>query len=369
MGDEGEFGYRAEDLRQFVQGVLEHYGMPAPDAALGAEVLIDADLSGVSTHGLSNFPLHWHYAPGLRDGTVQPEPVVSVLRESPVAAAWDSGRGFGPVVAHRAMSAAIEKARQAGIGMVTVRDGCHFGAIGYYARMAAEADMIGMVMCHTAPAAVAPGGADRLFGTNPLAVAAPVAGSHPFCFDMAVTAAAGTKVQVARRLGQAIPAGWAADAEGRPTTDPEVYAAGGALLPLGMAEGAGHKGFGLGLVVDILSGVLSGTGSGLFTQFGPDWRQGYWMAAWRVDLFCDPGEFKAELGRAFDAIRQSRPAPGTEGVLVPGDRSAAERERRGCQGIPLDPEVVRQCQALGADTGVAFPAPLAPPRVAGSGGA
>ena len=196
---DGRARYRSGDLRRWMFDVLCRYGLPAGDAAIGADTLADADLSGIDTHGISNFVGHWHYAPGLVDGTVQPVPQITVLRDSPVAASWDSGRGFGPVVAHRAMSEVIAKARRAGIGMVTVRDGCHFGATGYVARMAAEEDMIGMVMCHTAPSALAPGGLEKVFGTNPLAVAAPVGGGPPFVFDMATTTAAGTKVQVARR--------------------------------------------------------------------------------------------------------------------------------------------------------------------------
>jgi LDH2 family malate/lactate/ureidoglycolate dehydrogenase len=332
--------------------------MPESDAAVGADALVDADLSGIDTHGISNFVGHWHYAPGLADGTVSPRPDIAVLRDSPVAASWDSGRGFGPVVAHRAMAAAIAKAAATGVGMVTVRGGCHFGAIGYIARMAPAHDMIGVVMSHTAPSAVAPGGLDKVFGTNPLAFAAPVAGRHPFALDMATTAAAGTKVVVARRRGERVPSGWLIDAEGQVTTDPEAHATGGALLPLGFGDGdAGHKGFGLGLVVDILSGVLSGTGSGLFQTFGPQWRLGYWLAAWRVDAFVDADQFKGEMRRMVDAIHASRPAPGHAGVLVPGDRAEASRAERARTGISLDAAVVAQCVAVAEETGVAFPDP------------
>ncbi len=286
-------------------------------------------------------------------------PVIAVLRDSPVAAAWDAGRGFGPLVAHRAMAAAIEKAAVTGIGMVTVRGGCHFGAHGYYAQMAAEQDMIGMSMSHTAPSALAPSSLDKVVGTNPLGFGAPVAGRHPFVLDMATTAAAGTRVVFARRRGEPIPWGWATDADGNITTDAEAAGAGG-LLPLGStAAMGGNKGFGLGLVVDILSGVLSGTGSGLFQQFGPEWRQGYWMAAWRIDAFVDVDEFKQEMARLVDGIHACRPAPGHDAVLAPGDRSAATRAARAVAGVPLDDAIVEQCLAVAARAGVPFPAPIA----------
>ena len=348
--------FGSDDLTAWVRGVLEHYGMPPDDAGLGAGVVVDADLSGVETHGLSNFGSHWHYAPGLRDGAVSVTPRVEVLRESAVTAAWDAGRGFGPVVAHRAMSAAIGKAESGGVGMVTVRDGCHFGAAGYFARMAAERHLVGMVMSNTAPATVPPGGRARVVGSNPLAVAAPVAGRAPFVLDMAITAAAGTKVQVARREGRPVPPGWIVDADGRPTTDPAAWAG---LSPLGAGpDGGGHKGFGLGMVVDILSGVLSGTGSGVFASFGPDWRIGYWMAALRVDAFVDPGEFDREMVRMVDGVHATCPAPGSSGVLVPGERAAAARAERRRDGVPLDDAVVRSCRAVATETGLPFPSPI-----------
>jgi LDH2 family malate/lactate/ureidoglycolate dehydrogenase len=351
--------YAAKDLSAFMAGVLRAYGMPDDDAELGARILTHADLSGVDTHGIANFVTHWHYAEGLRDGSVQARPKIEVLRESPVATAWDAGRGFGPIVAHRAMSAAIDKAAATGIGMVTVRGGCHFGAHGYYVQMATEHDMIGMSMCHTAPSAMPPSGLDKVVGTNPLGFGAPVAGSHPFVLDMATTAAAGTKLVFARRRGEPIPWGWASDANGEVTTDAEA-AGGGALLPLGStAEMGANKGLGLGLVVDILSGVLSGTGSGLFQQFGPEWRQGYWMAAWRIDAFVDVDDFNQEMARTIEAIHASRPAPGHDAVLVPGDRAAASRADRAITGIPLDDGVVAQCQAFSQSTSVPFPDPIA----------
>jgi LDH2 family malate/lactate/ureidoglycolate dehydrogenase len=348
--------YAAADLDSFITAVLVRYGMDLADAEIGGRILTHADLSGVDTHGIANFVSHWHYAPGLADGTVASRPVITVLRNSPVAAAWDAGRGFGPLVAHRAMAAAIEKAGATGIGMVTVRGGCHFGAHAYYAQMAAEHDMLGMSMSHTAPSALAPSSLDKVVGTNPLGFGAPVAGRHPFVLDMA----AGTRVVFARRRGEPIPWGWATDADGNVTTDAEAAGAGG-LLPLGStAAMGGNKGFGLGLVVDILSGVLSGTGSGLFQEFGPEWRQGYWMAAWRVDAFVDVDDFKAEMARLVDGIHACRPAPGHDAVLVPGDRSAATRAARAVTGIPLDLAVVEQCLAVASAAGVPFPPPIDP---------
>jgi LDH2 family malate/lactate/ureidoglycolate dehydrogenase len=279
-----------------------------------------------------------------------------------VSAAWDGGHGFGPVVAHRAMSAAMAKAATTGIGMVTVRNGCHFGSLGYFVQLAAREGMIGMVACSTPPSGVPPFGLDKVVGTNPVAIGAPTGGPDPFVLDMATTAAAGTKLVVARREGRPIPWGWAVDERGEVTTDAEAAGRGG-LLPLGSTPEAGaHKGFGLGLVVDILSGLLSGNGSSTFESYRPEWRQGYWMAAWRVDAFVDLDEFTSGIQHMVEFVHGSRPVPGHDPPTVPGERGAATRAERARNGIPLGPDVVSWCQDLAASVGSAFPEPLPPPQ-------
>ncbi len=355
-GADGRPRYDAEGLRAWLTALLVDTGLPASDALVSAEVIVDADLSGVETHGLSNLTTHPHYLPGLESAVVAPAPVLTELRGSSVTAAWDAGRGFGPVVAHRAMTAAIEKAQAHGLGMITVRNGCHFGTAGYFARLAAERGMIGMVMANTVAAGVPPGGAAPAVGTNPIAVGAPIRGRAPFVFDMAVTAAAGTKVIVARREGRQVPPGWIVDAEGRPTTDPDAYAG---LLLLGAGpEGGGHKGFGLGLVVDLLAGLLSGTGAGIHQTFGPQWRIGYWLAAISIEAFLEPAAFDQEMLRLVDAVHAVPPAAGASGVLLPGERGAAVRADREAQGIPLDTAVANACRDAGLRRGLPFPTAL-----------
>ena len=347
--------FAAGDLRAFTASVFERLGMPPADAAEGAEVLIDADLAGIESHGIAHLPWHPGYAPGFRRGLVNPTPEVKVLRESLVAATWDADGGLGVLIARRAMEAAIVKAVATGIGMVAVRNGRHFGAAGYYARMAAERDMVGMAMCNVPPLAVAAGSLDRAYGTNPIAMAAPVADSHPFLLDIATTAVAGGKLEIAQRQGKGIPAGWAVNEDGTDTGDPEILRKGGALLPLGSyLETSSHKGYGLGLMVDILTGILPGMGSALFA---PRHEQGWWFAAWRIDAFRDLAGFKADMKRMAGHLRALRPAPGVEHVQVPGDPEARAREERARLGIPLDVETIEQLEALGGDLGVAFPYP------------
>lgn len=263
--------FEAAELCRFIRDVLLHYGAQPGPARDAAACLADADLAGIDTHGIANFVSHCHYAPGLEGGSVNPDPVVGVQHRGNTEV-LTADRGFGPMVARAAMEHAIALARGSGVGTVVVRDGCHFGAAGYFASLAAQQGMIGPVMCPTGPSTIAPGGLDKVIGSNPIALAAPAGRHHPFVLDMATTAAAGTNLERARRTGSPIPAGWAVDAAGELTTDPHA-ARSGATVPLGYLEGNGHKGFGLGLVVDILAGLLSGTGPSAFAEYGPEWRQ------------------------------------------------------------------------------------------------
>jgi LDH2 family malate/lactate/ureidoglycolate dehydrogenase len=221
--------------------------------------------------------------------------------------------------------------------------------------MAAQRDMIGMAMCNVPPIGLAAGGRERIYGTNPIAFGAPVEGDSPFLLDIATTAVAGGKLEIAMRQGLPIPAGWAVDAEGKDSDDPSILRKGGALLPLGSyLETSSHKGYGLGLMVDILSGVLNGTGPGVFVDRAT-LVQGHWFAAWRIDAFRDLGEFKAEMKRWVDRIRAIPPAEGVESVMIPGDPEARARADREKNGIPLDAETIEQLTKLGEEVGTPFP--------------
>lgn len=356
MSSDARLRFAHAALVEFAAAVFERHGMPSDDARLGAEVLLDADLSGIESHGIAHLPWHPGYAPGLKRGLIKPNPEIKVLRDSPVAATWDAGSGLGVLVATKAMYATIAKARTTGLGMIAVTNGQHFGAAGYYARLAAEQDMIGMAMCNVVPIAVASGSLDRAYGTNPIAFSAPVADDHPFLLDAATTAVAGGKLEIAQRQGKAIPPGWAVDSEGNDSADPSILRKGGALQPLGShVETSSHKGYGLGIMVDILTGVLPGMGSAIFEGAH---MQGWWFAAIRIDAFRDLAEFKADMKRMVDHLRALRPRPGVESVLVAGDPEARAREERLRLGIPLDEETIRQLRELAAEMGLTLPPSL-----------
>jgi len=345
--------FSAESLRQFTSQTFAHLGLRPADAEEAAEVLIDADLQGIESHGIAHLPWHFGYVPGLKQGLIKPVPEVRVLRDSPVSSTWDADSGLGVLVARRAMESCIEKAAASGLGTVAVRNGRHFGAAGYYAHMAAKRDMIGMAMCNVPAIAAAAGGLDRVYGTNPIAFGAPIEGERPFLLDMATTAVAGGKLEIAARQGKPIPQGWAVDASGESSDDPLVLRSGGALLPLGSRlETSSHKGYGLGLMVDILTGLLPGAGSALFNERH---HQGYWFAAWRVDAFTDPSEFKVGMKRMADHIRETRPSSEADFVQIPGDPEWRARDDREERGIPLDAETLQQLRDLAAEIGARFP--------------
>jgi L-2-hydroxycarboxylate dehydrogenase (NAD+) len=215
-----------------------------------------------------------------------------------------------------------------------------------------------MAMCNVPPIAHAAGGIERVFGTNPIAMSAPVEGDHAFLLDIATTAVAGGKLEIAMRQGKPIPAGWAVDATGADSPDPAILRQGGGLLPLGSRmETSSYKGYGLGLMADILSGVLPGMGSAIFSERAK-LAQGQWFAAWRIDAFCDPAQFKADMKRMVDHIRATTPEPGREAVLIPGDPEATARQERVTSGVPLDEETIMQLRVLGEDLGIPFPPPI-----------
>jgi L-2-hydroxycarboxylate dehydrogenase (NAD+) len=208
------------------------------------------------------------------------------------------------------------------------------------------------------PIAVASGSLDRAYGTNPIAFGAPVHNDHPFLLDIATTAVAGGKLEIAQRQGKPIPPGWAVAADGSDTDDPAILRKGGALQPLGSyVETSSHKGYGLGIMVDVLAGVLPGMGSAIFEGVN---QQGWWFVAWRIDAFRDVAEFKADMKRMVNHLRSLRPRPGVEAVLVPGDPEAQAREERLRLGVPLDTETVEQLTELARSLNVGMPSRIQP---------
>jgi L-2-hydroxycarboxylate dehydrogenase (NAD+) len=344
-------------LRNLVERILVFHQVPAEEAAIVADVLVRADLRGVESHGLAR--LERYYVSRLRKGLVAAASPVRVIRESPVTAVMDGGNGLGHVAAKRAMELCLAKAQAAGLAVVAVNHSNHFGIAGYYAMMALPLGMIGVALTNASASTAPTYSRQRLLGTNPISIAVPAGRERPFVLDMATTVAAEGKIEVKDRQGKLLPPGWIMDATGAPSTRSSDFYGGGALMPLGGdAETGGYKGYGLGLAVDILSGILPGAASSLgvlrsvASQEDPV-NIGHVFAALRIDCFRDPDEFRAAMDQTLRGIRASALAPGAERVFIAGEKEF-EMEERERAGIPLLPVVVDMLRSLATEAGLEF---------------
>ncbi len=337
-------------LAEFVAAIFARLGVAPDGARVAAEALIAADLEGVPSHGVMLVPM---YVARLQAGSVSTRAAAVVVHDGGSAVVLDAANALGQITSAQAVQLAAARARAHGLASVAVRNGFHFGAAGYWARQLAAEGLVGIAMCNTRPLMPAPGGAQRVVGNNPLAIAIPASDGPALVLDMALSASAMGKIRLAESAGAAIPAGWAADAEGSPTTDP-AKAIAGMLLPAG-----GPKGFGLAVMIDLLCGGLSGGAiGGEVTPLYGDPATPYGCA--HLFLAIDPDRFgvRAALGArvaAFaDTIRRSKTAPQTARVYAPGD---VERERRAANGdaCPVPAEVIEKLVACGARIGVSDP--------------
>ncbi|OIN61245.1 Ldh family oxidoreductase [Arsenicibacter rosenii] len=351
---------QANTLRNFTEQVFLSIGCPDADARLAADVLVSADLRGVDSHGVARLP---GYVRLYDHGRLNPTPDIRIVHESPSTAVIDGDRGLGLVVGPWAMQVAIEKARVAGTGWVAVRNSNHFGIAGYHAMLAVEHDMIGQAMTHAAPLVAPTFSLDKLLGTNPIAVAIPAMTEPPFLADFASTAVAYGKLEILQRKGQSAPSGWAQDAEGQPTTDANAVRNGGALLPLGSdREHGSHKGYGLGAIVDIFSGVLSGANYGpwvppfatagfMSASEGVGIGTGHFFGAMRIDAFRPADAFKQHMDTWIQRFRSAKAVDGHR-VLIPGDPEREMEAERLANGIPVLDPVIRSLEELGDRFGI-----------------
>jgi LDH2 family malate/lactate/ureidoglycolate dehydrogenase len=338
----------AEDMRATVESIFRALGAPEADAQRCVDALIYADLRGIDSHGVSNMtPV---YVAGMKQGWINPAPVWRVIREAPATATLDSDRGLGLTVGPRAMQLALDKAEACGIGSVVVTNGRHFGAAAYHAALALERDMIGIAMT-VGGLQVAPtfGAAPRV-GLNPLAVAVPARSEPPFVFDASMSSVAANKIAILKRLGRTVAPGWIAKPDGTPIMEevpvPDEYL----MLPLGGTREIGsHKGYGLAVMVDILSGLLGGDRAGFLR---PLWDVSHHFLAYRIDAFTDLDEFKDEMDALLKGLRETPVAPGCDRVLYAGLREHEIDAERRARGIPYHTEVVEWFRKTATEFGV-----------------
>lgn len=320
----------AERATALCEAVFSRLGLSASEVADCTRAIMFATLRGLDSHGIvSILP---GIAGSVKRGQTQPRAKIITLSEAAVTASYKGNSAAGPVIGSHAMRAAIARAKRHGVGVVTAVNCAHFGAASAYAAMTLPESMFGLVMCNAAPAVAPFGGAGRLHGTNPIAYAAPGT-DMPIVLDIATSMVASGQLAKAARRGQTIPLGWAMDADGAPTTDPSA-ALKGALLPFG-----GHKGYGIGILVDVLTGALAGSSLGLgVQQSNPDpdvGGQAFFFLAIDPRFFSSPEVFAERVDQLISDARSIKPAEGFSEVLLPGELEWREEQKRTQEGIPL----------------------------------
>lgn len=355
--------FESGKIRSFTEQVFLAIGCSEKDAKLAADVLIAADLSGVDSHGVARLA---GYVRLYDHGRLNPTPDIKIIHETPSTATVDGDKGLGLVVAPKAMEIAIEKSRNVGSGWVSVQNSNHFGIAGYHSSLALAQDMIGWAMTNAAPLVVPTFSKEKLLGTNPISVAIPAGEQPDFLADFASTAVAYGKMEILQRQGKPAPDGWVQDADGRPTNNNNAVKEGGGLLPLGGSRELGsHKGYGLGAIVDIFSGVLSGANFGPWVppfatagfhgvaaeQVGKG--TGHFLGAMRIDGFRPADDFKASMDTWINRFRAA-PAVDGEVVQIPGDQERNFKAERLLTGLPLNDKVVESLEELSKRFSIKF---------------
>ncbi|EKQ52615.1 MAG: malate/lactate dehydrogenase [Methanobacterium sp. Maddingley MBC34] len=329
-----------EQELSFIIDILTHLDVPAEQASIIAEVTLDADLKGFTSHGIGRFP---QYIKGMEVGTIKAQTEITVEKESAATALVNGNHGFGHVVTYKSMEMAIQKAKEAGIGMVGIHNSNHFGVAGYYSDMAIMEDLIGIVIANTEPAVAPIGGKEPILGTNPLAIGIP-SGSHYVSVDMATSASARGKLMESKRKGESIPPNVALDADGAPTTDP-VEALKGSILPFGA-----HKGYALSFMIEIMAGPLvnASYGKSVTGTANPEvtCTKGDLIAAIDPSKFVDMDDFKRDVDEFVAEIKA------TPNVMIPGDFEVMNVKRHQEEGIPLDETLLNQLREISANLDV-----------------
>jgi LDH2 family malate/lactate/ureidoglycolate dehydrogenase len=332
-------------LQRSTTALFEKLGVPVDDAALAADVLVSADLRGVDSHGVSN--MLEVYIDRYLDGTQNLTPQVRVVRERSSTATLDGDRGLGVIVVPKAMEMAVAKARETGVGVVTMSNAGHLGMAAYHAMLALPHDMVGMCMTATGPQVVPTFGREPRLGTNPIAFAAPAGEEQDFVFDMATSIVPINKVRNARRMGHPVPPGHIASPDGTPIMEETLAPEDFLVMPLGSTRELGsHKGYGLASVVEIMCSMLAGAN---FGNRLPRHAFRHFVVAYNIEAFTDVGEFKHTMDEFIRDLKSTPPAAGQERVMVAGQPEWEALADRKANGIPLHHEVVEWFRGMCAE--------------------
>ncbi len=335
-------------LTDFAAAVYASAGMPEPDAQLVADSLVQADLWGHPSHGVLR--LGWYLA-RIRAGKMQARTATGLAADMGAVAVIDGHDGVGQVLALRAAREAIARARQHGIGAVGVRNSNHFGTAMYYTRLAPPAGCVAFLSTNASPAMAPWGGRKKLIGTNPWSIATPAGRHPPMLLDIANTVVARGKVYLARQKGESIPLGWAIDADGAPTTDAQ-RAIDGIILPM-----AQHKGYAIALMMDVLSGVLTGSGFGSKVhgpyQFEHASQCGHLMIALNIAAFQPLTEFNRRMEQLIAEIKGTPLAPGFDEIFYPGEMEARNDLAHRREGLQLADDTLADFRRIAGECGLA----------------
>jgi len=342
--------HSAERVKELVAAIAAASGVRKPDAVILADALVDADVHGTATHGVSRLNI---YIRRIQKGLINPKARLVVERRRGGTLAVDAGNGLGQVQAVRTLEKLMPKAKRSGVAAATIRNSQHFGALSYYCNQAAAQDLILFAASGCEPAMSPEGACQAFFGTNPLAASFPTGKGWPVKIDLATSVVARGNIIAAQKRGQPIPAGWALTPEGEPTTDAAAALAGTVLTM------AGHKGYALALMVEIFASVLSGAAVGpaigsMYKNMDRKQDVGHFFCLLDIAAFMEVAEFKRRLDQAIDGIKACRKRPGVAEILVPGERSHQKAQQNLAEGIALDEATLKELKTLCEEFGVKY---------------
>ena len=351
-------------LQEFMIEVLHRVGVPVEDARICAEILIASDLRGIESHGIGRLKMYYDR---IRAGIQNPLTKIDVIRDKFATAVWDGNHGMGHVIAQKAMQTAIDKARQHGLGAVAVRNSTHYGICGYYAQMAADANMIGFNFTNARPSVCPTNGVEPLLGTNPICFGAPTDLGFPFIYDAATSISQRGKIEQYAREEKDTPAGWAIDLDGNPHTNTpkllvDLVKQTASLLPIGGTDelSGSHKGYGLSTMVEILCAALA-NGAFLNGLLGKDasgkpapYCLGHFFMAIDIECFTDIDSFKATAGEICRSLQNSRKKPGFDRIWVAGEKEHEKMLQVKKEGVPIIANLQKDIETMQNELGLAF---------------
>lgn len=327
-----------QTLKKTIVKLCQAVGLPAEDAGIVGNALINANLRGIDTHGVRTLP---NYIKRFEVGSLNKTPHISIDKETKITAAVNGDNGLGHIVGEKSMQLAIKKAKEHGIGLVTARNSNHFGAAAYFSMQALEEGFIGIAMTNATARLAPTGGITPCYGNNPWSVAIPT-GDMPLVADMAMSVVANSHIIIAKEKGTSIPEGWALTKEGEATQDPNSAVL---LLPFG-----GYKGYAIAAIVEVLTGILSGASFGkkvgLYNSMDEGQDVGHFFAALDIESFMPLSEFKERMNEFINEIKESALAKGTEKIFLPGEKEYLQYQKRSQEGLMLDEDDLKKIEEL-----------------------